>query len=69
MNVYDMCGYGENDIGAFTMEGQMNLLPTEKLHEKDGVKGFKKIKLGKFSIKKIYHKTKVLEDLVEEVQN
>lgn len=68
LNTYDMCGYGENNIGAFTMEGQMQMLPIDKIEEKDGVKDYKKIKLGKFSIKKIYHRGKILEELVEDIQ-
>jgi len=32
------------------MEGQLQLYSLEKLQEKDGVKNFKKLKLGKFHL-------------------
>ena len=63
---FDICGYGENDIGPFVMEGQMQFLGMEKIQEKEGVKNFKKIKLAKFHLKKMY-KQKLLEEMVEEV--
>ncbi len=47
------------------MQGSMSLLSFDKIQEKEGVKNYKKIKLAKFSMKKIY-KTKILEELVED---
>lgn len=32
---YEMRCYGENDIGPFTMEGQVHLLPLDKLKVKE----------------------------------
>lgn len=43
------------------------MLPFEKLQEKEGIQGFKKIKLAKISLKKEYQ-SKILEELVEEIQ-
>eukprot|EP00347_Sterkiella_histriomuscorum_P006888 403351054 len=65
-NHFDICGYGENNIGPFTMEGSLSLNGFEKLQEKGGVKNFIKLKLGKFHMKKQYKKV-ILEELVEEV--
>ena len=39
----------------------------EKLAEKDGLKNFKKLKLAKFNVTKNYQ-TKILEEIVEDVQ-
>lgn len=48
---YEFMGYGENqDMGPFTMEGTLQLFPLDKLQEKDGGKGFKKVKMGKFNL-------------------
>jgi hypothetical protein len=34
---YLVGGYGENEIGAFTLDGSFNLLSPEKLMERDGL--------------------------------
>lgn len=62
---YSLCGYGENDMGPFTIEGQVNLVTQDKIFEKDGLKNFKKMKVGKFELTKKYQK-RVIEELAEE---
>jgi hypothetical protein len=65
---YHMCGYGENDIGPFTLDGTMTVRNSDKIQEKDGVPGYKKIRVADFSIKKTYQKV-IIEELVDEVIN
>ena len=62
---YHLCGYGENDIGPFTLDGSMTLRNNDKIQEKDGVPGYKKIRVADFSLKKTYQKV-IIEELVEE---
>lgn len=61
----DICGYGENNIGPFKIEGTLSVFSNDKLKEKEGVKTFKKFKLGRFSLKK-YYTNKILEEMAEE---
>lgn len=42
--------YGENNIGPFVMEGNLSITHLDKVKEKDGLKGFKKVKFGKFTL-------------------
>jgi hypothetical protein len=65
-NTFEVGGYGENDMGAFTVEGNITLLPPDKLREVDGLKNIKKIKVAKFELRKIYT-TKVIEELIQEL--
>ena len=53
-------------MGAFTVEGNITLLPPDKLREVDGLKNIKKIKVAKFELRKIYT-TKVIEELIQEL--
>lgn len=56
---YPIVCYGENNMGPFIMEGHLNVAQLDKVREKDGLKGFKKVKLGKFTLQKGY-RTKIL---------
>jgi hypothetical protein len=62
---YQLCGYGENDIGPFTVNGTMTVRNNDKIQEKDGVPGYKKIRVADFTITKTYQKV-IIEELVEE---
>ncbi len=64
---YQLYGYGENDLGPFTLEGTLNMSPLDKIQEKDGLKTFKKIKFAEFTMNKTYQRM-IIEDLVEEVR-
>jgi hypothetical protein len=61
---YFLGGYGENDIGPFTLEGTMTLRPQDKMTERDGFKGYKKLKVAEFSLTKVYQRD-IIEDLVD----
>lgn len=64
----DFCGFGENvDIGAFMLEGTCQFFSMDKLKEKEGIEGFKKLKLAKISLRKAYS-NKILEELIEETR-
>ena len=60
-------GYGENDIGPFTLSGSMTLRSQDKLQERDGFKGFKKIKVAEFTLVKEYQR-EIIEELVEQAR-
>ena len=62
---YYLCGYGENDIGPFTLNGTITVRNGDKIQEKDGVPGYKKIRVADFTLKKTYQKV-IIEELVEE---
>lgn len=64
---YLLGGYGENDIGPFTLSGSMTLRPQDKLQERDGFKGFKKIKVAEFTLVKEYQR-EIIEELVEKAR-
>lgn len=64
-NTFVVGGYGENDIGPFTLEGTVTLIAPDKMQEKDGLKNFKKLKVAKVELRKRYM-GKVLEEMVEE---
>ena len=50
-NTFELCGYGENDIGPFTLRGQVTLINPDKIIEKaGGVGNFKRIKLANFKL-------------------
>jgi len=51
---FEIGGYGENEMGPFTLEGTITLIPQDKMFEKDGLKNFKKMKVAKFEMKKKY---------------
>jgi len=53
---FSLGGYGENDMGPFTLEGSITLVSEDKVFEKDGLKNFKKMKVAKFELKKKYQK-------------
>jgi hypothetical protein len=53
-SAYQLCGYGENDIGPFLLDGTMTVRSGEKIQERDGVPGYKKIKVAEFTMKKTY---------------
>lgn len=50
------------------MIGSLQLLPFEKLIEKDTAKSFRKVKLGKITMVRNYEK-KILEEMVEDKLN
>lgn len=62
---YQLCGYGENDIGPFTVNGSITVRNGDKIQEKDGVPGYKKIRVADFTMTKTYQKV-IIEELVEE---
>lgn len=65
----DFCGFGNNeDIGPFLLEGSTTFFSFDKLKEKNGIQGFKKVKLAKIVIRKQYT-NKILEELLEEVED
>jgi len=66
-NTFGLCGYGENQLGPFTLEGQLTLVAPDKMKEHDGVKNIKKVKAAKFELTKTYT-GKVIEELVDEVR-
>jgi hypothetical protein len=54
-STYCLGGYGENALGPFTLDGTMTLRGgLDKMSEKDGLKGFKKLKVADFTLKKVY---------------
>ena len=64
----DFCGFGDNtDTGPFLLEGSTTFFSFDKLKEKNGIQGFKKVKLAKIGVRKIYSH-KILEELVEEMK-
>ena len=64
---YLLGGYGENDIGPFTLSGSITLRPQDKIQERDGFKGLKKIKVAEFTLVKEYQR-EIIEELVERVR-
>ena len=67
-NTFEVGGYGENDLGPFTLEGLITLIAPDKIQEREGLKNIKKVKVAKFELKKTYKK-QVLEELVEELES
>lgn len=45
---YHIGGYGENEIGPFTVEGTVTLQGQDKIQERDGMQALKKVKIATF---------------------
>lgn len=64
-NTFELRGYGENEIGSFTLEGQITIPSFDRIQERLGAQNIKKVKLASFYLKKTYQAL-ILEELVEE---